>query len=123
MSKGIAAGLLIAAIGTRPGSATALKTIVRGGSDNFRRNDSWSSQEQTILESIDKKQIDACDLRLEPSKETSPIIPQLWIGPRKFGKAQRDKIKEPFRSACLRVAAFRTTDPPMKSLDNAWSDH
>jgi hypothetical protein len=115
--KEIAVGLLIAAIGERRGSATALKTIVRAGKDYIpRRKDKWSDQEKLIIQSIDKKRIDVGALKLESIPETRQI--PLWIGPRKISEKQRAKIKEPIiRDSCLRIATFTTTNPLMKLLD------
>jgi hypothetical protein len=105
--KAIAAGLLIAALGERRGSATALKTIVRAGTDYvFKRDDEWSPTERANIQTSDTKKIDAGPLKLRslPGMRQVP----LWIGPRKFGDKQRAKIKEPFRSSCLRIATFQT---------------
>jgi hypothetical protein len=109
----IAAGILMAAIGDRNGSATALKTIVRAGEDyRFRRNDEWSDEENLIIQSFDKKRIDSGTLKLESIQEMRQI--PLWVGPRKFGAKQRAKIEEPFRNSNFRIAIFQTTNPLMK---------
>jgi hypothetical protein len=120
--KEIAAGLLIAAIGERRGSATALKTIVRAGKDYIpRRVDTWSDQEKHIIQSIDKTRIDVGALKLETIPETRRI--PLWIGPRKISEKQLTKIKKPIiRDSCLRISTFRTTNPLMKLLDQDRSD-
>lgn len=110
-SKEIAAGLLIAAIGERPGSATAFKAIVRSGTDYaFRRKDTWSSEDRAIIETINGKSVSKCALTLQTRKCEASERQFLWIGPRKFGG---DQSNTKFGKRFLRVAGFKTTDPPM----------
>lgn len=109
-NKEIAAGLLIAALGERPGSATACKIIIRSETGySFRRNDTWSERDRSIIETINGRSIGQCALTLNGRES----IRELWIGPRKLGKEQRNTE---FGRRHLRIATFRTTNPPMKRL-------
>jgi hypothetical protein len=110
-SKNIFAGLLIAAIGERDGSATALKGVVRAGNEySFDRKDRWGEKEKDVLAKINGKRISDGPLRLVSSPV--PRKGTLWVGPR---KGLSDKIKEPFRDCHLRLATWQT-GPRMKPL-------
>lgn len=110
--KRIAAGILLAAIGDRPGSATAFKAIVRPDIGyTFKRNDRWSDKERLWIQTINGTSI--FSERLTIKKRASPLPTSLWIGPRKLGKNHRDTE---FGRRHLRIANFRTTNPPMEPL-------
>ena len=80
----------------------------------------WSDQEKVIIAKINGTKINSAPLKLVPRLE--PRKDRLYIGPRKISEKQRAKIKEPFRSSCLRIATFKTTNPLMKLLDQDKSD-
>ena len=114
-------GFLIAAIGETDGSGRAVKTILRGRPDSTDWD--YSEQEKNlIVEKIHSRSIRSGPPNLRLIRRLAPKEGRLWIGPRKFGnKKQRGKIKEPFRSCCLRISTFPTTNPPMKLLDEVRS--
>lgn len=112
-SERISAGLLVAALGEKDGSATALKAIVRFDRPySFVRRDRWSADEKKTLCEINHESIEVGILRL-CERETAQETP-LFIGPRKrLGKS----VPEKFRNAHLRMATRRwPTSPNMVSF-------
>jgi hypothetical protein len=115
--KGIAAGLLISAIGDRQkSSGTAFKTIIRAGMDFASQKDGkLSERDRSVIEAINKKSVFKGALTLQRPEITISERPPLWIGPRKLTEKQKD---DAFGKRCLRIATFATNDPPMRKLSD-----
>lgn len=98
-SAGIFAGLLVAAIGERDGSATALKTIARPSAPyHFKRKDKWEQEERSWLTTINGTSVVSGSLRLVPASREHF---QLFVGPRKRLARNAPDI---YRRAPLRLA-------------------
>ena len=125
-NKGIAAGLLISAIGERRASSgTAFKTIIRAGTNyKTQRARKLSDTDRSIIEKINKKSINedgVLTLQRRPLKALDR--PTLWIGPRLLGESQgKNEFVKWCLKQCLRIATFekadrpKVTDPPMKKF-------
>jgi hypothetical protein len=95
---------LVAAIGDRDGSATALRGIVRAGREyHFDRKDVWSDKEKGILKDINGRRTNDGPLRFVSCK--IPRAGKLWIGPR---KGLNDGLEERYRDCYLRLATWQT---------------
>jgi hypothetical protein len=105
-------GFLIAAIGEKDGSGRAVKTVLRGHSDNGDWD--YSDREKKLLSNdIHKRNIRAGQPNLRLVRRSVAKEGSLWIGPRKnLGPT----ISERYRTACLRIATWRTSSA-MKPLN------
>jgi hypothetical protein len=96
---GIFGGVLIASIGEKGGSATALKQIVRAGEGPARMSErKWSEEDKRTITELNGTRIETGPLRLAPRDITTDG--PLWIGAR---KGLPSNLREPFKSSFLRL--------------------
>ncbi|MGO3931849.1 hypothetical protein [Rhodopseudomonas pseudopalustris] len=100
-ADGIFCGLLIAGIGEKKGSSTALKTIVRPMDETFDAP-RWSDDEKILMNQIDGTRIEGGELRL--TKSPFPRSIPLYVDTRRLAG---DHIPARFKDALLRIAAQR----------------
>ncbi|OKO67301.1 hypothetical protein AC630_40480 [Bradyrhizobium sp. AS23.2] len=109
-AESIFVGILIAGIGDKDGSATALKQIVRADAQDRMGETKWSAADKAILAKINGTRVETGPLRLVAGDMSdSP----LWIGARKGLPATLD---EPFKGALLRLTTRERSPVLMKRL-------
>ncbi|MCP1974283.1 hypothetical protein J2R87_008023 [Bradyrhizobium elkanii] len=109
-SEKIFAGILIAGIGEKDGSATALKQIVRAADQARMSETTWSQIDRGVIATINGTSIESGPLKLLPRKMTEG---PLWIGARKGLPA---KLEEPFKGSLLRLTTRESSRIPMQRL-------
>jgi hypothetical protein len=109
-SENIFVGILIAGIGDKDGSATALKQIVRADAQDRMGETKWSAADKEIVAKINGTRVESGPLKLIPREVTDG---PLWIGARKGLPAS---LEEPFKSSLLRLTTREKSPVPMKRL-------
>jgi hypothetical protein len=109
-SENIFAGILIAGIGDKDGSATALKQIVRADAQDRMGETKWSAADKETIAKINATRVESGPLKLIPRQVTDG---PLWIGARKGLPAT---LEEPFKSSLLRLTTREKSVVPMRRL-------
>ncbi|UPK11621.1 hypothetical protein IVA93_36750 [Bradyrhizobium sp. 155] len=106
----IFAGILIAGIGDKDGSATALKQIIRADAQDRMRETKWSQIEKEAIARINGTRVESGPLKLVPRKMTDG---PLWIGAR---KGLPENLDERFKGSLLRLTTREKSSSPMQRL-------
>jgi hypothetical protein len=109
-AENIFVGILIAGIGDKDGSATALKQIVRADAQDRMAETKWSAADKERIAKINGTRVKSGPLKLVAVKMTDG---PLWIGARKGLPAT---LEEPFKGSLLRLTTRGKSPVPMKRL-------
>lgn len=110
LSENIFAGILIAGIGEKSGSATALKQIIRADAQVRMSETRWSRIDKEAIARINGTMVGSGPLKLVPRNVTDE---PLWIGARKGLPAT---LEERFKGSLLRLTTREKSPVPMQRL-------